>query len=124
MENPEVAQVFEEVADLLEIQGSNPFRVRADRNAARTIRDLSESLAGMSEQDREALPGIGKDLAGMLRIGPGDSRLASRAVGARGAGALEARDARRADVQRPPGPADGSHRECAADRKAGQPSLR
>ena len=45
MENPEVAQVFEEVADLLEIQGANPFRVRAYRNAVRTIRDLSQSLA-------------------------------------------------------------------------------
>ena len=45
MENPEVAQVFEEVADLLDLQGANPFRVRAYRNAARTIRDLSEPLA-------------------------------------------------------------------------------
>ena len=44
MENPEVAQMFEEVADLLDIQGENPFRVRAYRNAARTIRDLSEPL--------------------------------------------------------------------------------
>ena len=45
MENPEVAQVFEEVADLLELQGANPFRVRAYRSAARTIRDVSEPLA-------------------------------------------------------------------------------
>src|SRR5436309_3333603 len=67
MENPEVAQVFEEVADLLEVQGANPFRVRADRNAARTIRDLSEPLGGMTEQEREALVGIGKDLAGKIQ---------------------------------------------------------
>src|SRR5262245_41815239 len=65
MENPEVAQVFEEVADLLEIQGENPFRIRAYRNAARTIRDLSESLADMVRAERKLheLPGIGKDLA-------------------------------------------------------------
>jgi DNA polymerase (family X) len=67
MENPEVAQVLEEVADLLEIQGANPFRVRAYRGAARTIRDLSRSLAGMKDQEREALSGIGKDLAGKIR---------------------------------------------------------
>ncbi len=67
MENPEVAQVFEEVADLLDIQGENPFRVRAYRNAARTLRDLSESLAGMPPEKLEDLNGIGKDLAGKIR---------------------------------------------------------
>src|SRR5262245_51773233 len=66
MENPEVAQVFEEVADLLEIQGANPFRVRAYRTAARTIRDLSEPLAEIAnDPDRKLvdLTGIGADLA-------------------------------------------------------------
>lgn len=71
MENPEVAQVFEEVADLLEIQNANPFRVRAYRNAARTIRDLSESLADTAAGDAgdklDELPGIGKDLAGKIQ---------------------------------------------------------
>jgi DNA polymerase (family 10) len=66
MENPEVAQVFDEVADLLEIQGANPFRVRAYRNAARTIRDLSEPLTGMVNGKLESLAGIGKDLAGKI----------------------------------------------------------
>jgi DNA polymerase (family 10) len=68
MENPEVAQVFDEVADLLEIQDANPFRVRAYRNAARTIRDLSESLAGMDADRLTSLDGIGKDLAGKITI--------------------------------------------------------
>jgi DNA polymerase (family 10) len=65
MENPEVAQVFEEVADLLDLQGANPFRIRAYRNAARTIRDLSEPLSESAGQPRklEQLDGIGKDLA-------------------------------------------------------------
>jgi DNA polymerase (family 10) len=66
MENPEVAQVFDEVADLLEIQDANPFRVRAYRNAARTIRDLSDSLSGMDTQRLTSLHGIGKDLAGKI----------------------------------------------------------
>src|SRR5438128_1472047 len=66
MENPEVAQLFEDVADLLEIQGANLFRVRAYRNAARTVRDLGEPLAVIckdAERKLHDLPGIGKDLA-------------------------------------------------------------
>jgi DNA polymerase (family X) len=67
MENPEVAQVFEEVADLLDIQGENPFRVRAYRNAARTLRDLSAPLAQLPPDKKlEDLDGIGKDLAGKI----------------------------------------------------------
>lgn len=69
MENPDVAQIFEEVADLLELQDSNPFRVRAYRAAARTIRDLTEPLAAIvADPDRKLsdLPGIGSDLAGKI----------------------------------------------------------
>ena len=39
--NADIAAIFEEIADLLEIEGANPFRIRAYRNAARTIGDLS-----------------------------------------------------------------------------------
>src|SRR5262249_51497282 len=45
------------------IQGENPFRVRAYRNAARTIRDLAAPLAQMSPERLDELDGIGKDLA-------------------------------------------------------------
>lgn len=44
MENPQVTQIFEEIADLLEMQTENPFRVRAYHRTARTIRDLPQSL--------------------------------------------------------------------------------
>jgi DNA polymerase (family 10) len=70
MENPEVAQAFDEVADLLELQQANPFRVRAYRNAARTVRDLAEPVADIAADPRrklEDLPGIGADLAGKIR---------------------------------------------------------
>ncbi len=69
MENPEVAQIFDEVADLLELQGQNPFRIRAYRNAARTVRDLSEPVARIvkrSPDQLEELPGIGADLAAKI----------------------------------------------------------
>lgn len=66
MENPELAQVFEEIADLLDIQGANPFRIRAYRTAARTIRDSGVRLAGMPPEKLSQLSGIGKDLAGKI----------------------------------------------------------
>lgn len=66
MQNPDIARLFDEVADLLEIQDANPFRVRAYRNAARTIRDFPEPLAELVREgakDLTDIPGIGDDLA-------------------------------------------------------------
>ncbi len=66
MQNPDIARLFDEVADLLEIQEANPFRVRAYRNAARTIRDFPEPLADLvraGAKDLTEIPGIGNDLA-------------------------------------------------------------
>lgn len=69
MENLEIAAVLSEFADLLEIRGSNPFRIRAYRNAVRTINDLTPSLAAMLEsgEDLTELPGIGKEMAAHIR---------------------------------------------------------
>jgi len=69
MENVEIAKVLEDVADLLDIQGANPFRVRAYRNAARTIGTLGTPVATLIATNGhrlEALPGIGADLAGKI----------------------------------------------------------
>lgn len=69
MTNAEIAQVLDEVGDLLEIKGANPFRVRAYRNAVRTIEDQTVALAGFGDEGRELtdLPGIGKDMAAHIR---------------------------------------------------------
>ncbi len=66
--NADIAAIFEEIADLLEIQGANPFRVRAYRNAARTVADYGRDLAGLISQGQPLpkLPGIGEDLAGKI----------------------------------------------------------
>jgi DNA polymerase (family 10) len=66
MENTDVARIFEQIADLLEIQGANQFRVRAYRNGARTIASHPQPLAQLSLEAIDALPGIGKDLAGKI----------------------------------------------------------
>ena len=66
MSNHEIAAVLDQIADLLEFQGANPFRVRAYRNAARTIHDLPESaalIAADPERSLTQIEGIGKDLA-------------------------------------------------------------
>jgi len=65
IENIEIARQLNEVGDLLEIQEANPFRVRAYRNAVRTINELATPLDRMvaDEEDLTALPGIGKELA-------------------------------------------------------------
>jgi len=66
MQNPDIARLFDEVADLLEIQDANPFRVRAYRNAARTIRDFPEPLTDVvraGAKDLTDIAGIGDDLA-------------------------------------------------------------
>jgi DNA polymerase (family 10) len=66
--NAEIAAAFDHLADLLEIEGANPFRVRAYRKAARTVEDLPRSAAELiaSGEDLAELPGIGADLAGKI----------------------------------------------------------
>jgi DNA polymerase (family 10) len=67
--NSDVADIFNRVADLLELEDANPFRIRAYRNAARSVSDLPGDIADKIEsgQDLTELPGIGKDLAGKIR---------------------------------------------------------
>lgn len=66
--NADIARIFEEIADILEIEGDNPFRIRAYRNAARSMggfgRDLGELVR--SGEDLTRLPSIGKDLAAKI----------------------------------------------------------
>jgi len=68
VQNAEIAEMFDQTAELLEIKGDNPFRSRAYRNAARTIERLPKSIASLLKagEDLSELPGIGKDLAGKI----------------------------------------------------------
>jgi DNA polymerase (family 10) len=67
--NADIAAIFDEIADLLELRRENPFRVRAYRRAAQTVRgqarEMSEQLAEGTDPRR--LPGIGDDLAAKIR---------------------------------------------------------
>ncbi len=66
--NADIAAIFEQIADLLEIENDNPFRIRAYRNAARTLRNLGQDVGDMlaGGKDLTKLPGIGKDLAAKI----------------------------------------------------------
>ena len=65
MKNEQIAAIFDQLADLLEITEANPFRVRAYRTASRTISSTAESFATMVKDgvDLTQFQGVGKDLA-------------------------------------------------------------
>lgn len=65
MENLDVARTLTTLADLLEIQGANPFRIRAYRNAVNTVNSLSRPLSAMvaAGEDLTELSGVGKNVA-------------------------------------------------------------
>ena len=64
MENEQIAQVFDEMASLLQIKGDNPFKIRAYQNAVRIIEDLGQSLRDLYERDElKSIDGFGKAIA-------------------------------------------------------------
>ncbi len=69
LSNADIARVFSRFAVMLELDGANPFRVRAYREAARVLEEQAEPLANLAatEGALEELPGIGKDLAQKIR---------------------------------------------------------
>ncbi len=67
MKNQEIANIFNEIADLLEIKGDNPFRIRAYRRAALNIESFPKRIEDLSKKDLLEIPGIGEDLAGKIQ---------------------------------------------------------
>lgn len=65
MKNTEIAKVFQDIADLLEIKGENPFKIRAYQRAARTIDHLPKEIEIMLDEgeDLQSIPGVGEAIA-------------------------------------------------------------
>ena len=65
MTNIEIAKIFHELADLLELKGENQFKVRAYREASRTFKQLPREVADMLRdgENVEEIPGIGEAIA-------------------------------------------------------------
>ena len=66
MKNQEIAKIFNDIADILEIKGENPFRIRAYRRAAQNIEGLTKDVSEIPKEELMEVPGIGKDLAGKI----------------------------------------------------------
>jgi len=67
MKNREIAKIFNDIADILEIKGDNPFRIRAYRRAAQNIEGFAKDIAVTQEEELKKIPGIGEDLAGKIK---------------------------------------------------------
>ena len=67
MDNAAIARILREVADLLEIKGENPFKIRAYRNGADITANHPHELSRLDEPGLREIPGIGKDLAARIR---------------------------------------------------------
>ena len=68
MKQLEISDAFEQIADLLELKGENPFRIRAYRRAALNLRGSTEDLEALAQDDSlEKIPGIGRDLAAKIK---------------------------------------------------------
>ena len=67
MKNAEIAEIFNNIADILEIEGENRFRIMAYRRAAQNIEGLNEDVEAVLRKEKLLdVPGIGKDLAGKI----------------------------------------------------------
>jgi len=67
LDNKSVARTLLEIADLLELKGENPFKIRAYRNAADIVSHAAEAVSALDEAALRGWSGIGKDLAGRIR---------------------------------------------------------
>jgi DNA polymerase (family 10) len=65
MTNASIARVFDEIADLLEMKGENQFKIRAYRQAARTIKKLPGEVEQMvrNGDSLQDIPGVGEAIA-------------------------------------------------------------
>jgi DNA polymerase (family 10) len=77
VDNGAIARIFAEIADLLELKGENPFKIRAYRFGAETIAALADRLADLDAAHLLEIPGIGKDLSARIReiVETGDCRI-------------------------------------------------
>src|SRR5881394_2898177 len=67
LDNAAIARILREIADLLEIKGDNPFKIRAYRNGADIAANHPHELSRLDDTGLREIPGFGKDLASRIR---------------------------------------------------------
>ncbi len=66
--NSEIAEIFENISDMLSVLDENPFKIRAYKKAATNILELNEDIEDTAERDElTEIPGIGKDLGEKIK---------------------------------------------------------
>ncbi len=66
--NREIANIFAEIGDILDLLAENPFKIRAYRKASRSIAELREDIEQIAERDELTdIDGVGKDLANKIK---------------------------------------------------------
>ena len=61
VKNSEIARVFQDIADLLELKGENPFKIRAYEKVVRSIEHLPVELEQLVKEDKlKEVPGVGE----------------------------------------------------------------
>ena len=66
MKNLEIAQIFSEMANILEIKGDNPFKIRAYRRAALNLDGVTKNVQDLTPEELRDIPGIGEELAAKI----------------------------------------------------------
>jgi len=67
MKNTEIVKVFQDVADLLELKGENPFKIRAYQRVARSIEHLPVEIEQLVAEDRlKEIPGVGEAITNKI----------------------------------------------------------
>jgi DNA polymerase (family X) len=66
MKNREIARIFSDIADILELKEDNVFKIRAYRKAALNLEGLTQDLAELSHKELLEIPGVGQDLAAKI----------------------------------------------------------
>ena len=67
MNNKQIARVFEDIADLLELKGENPFKIRAYQKVVRSIGELAVEIEQLVREDRlKEIPGVGEAITKKL----------------------------------------------------------
>jgi DNA polymerase (family X) len=66
VDNIAIGRILGEIADLLELKGENPFKIRAYRNAAEVVVNSPDQASGRSEEELRSWPGIGRDLSARI----------------------------------------------------------
>jgi DNA polymerase (family X) len=68
MTNQELADIFDHIADILDIQGENPFKIRAYKKAAQTLENLTTQITSIEELEKIGkLPGIGEAITKKIK---------------------------------------------------------